>query len=677
MKKVDFHIHTLSTTSEATFEFNLGTLEKYVDATKLDAIAITNHNTFDKNQFELIRETLSITVFPGVEVDLTTGHVLVIGDGNDLADFTTRTQRLPQMITEPSRGISVEDLTVVFGDMACYLVIPHLDKEPAVRGDVLQSLLPYVSAGEVDSPKKFIRAVRDNSKPTPVLCSDVRVSADLPAFPTRHTFIDCGEPTLGAIKQCLTDKGKVALSETEGNRLFPVFADGQMLSTGLNVLFGERSTGKTYALDRIEKAHKPDTVKYIRQFSLVQHDAEKYEREFNRQLQRQQSRVGDAYLSGFKTVLDDVIGVDLATNDRQVAQYVDSLLKTAEETGRRDAFSKTRLFSESEFPARDDKGLTALIESVRHLIENVEYREIIDRHIQVDDLKTLACELIELLWKRGFERRKRTLVNELVRDVKDRLKLRTAAVQVQDVDLYRIAIEKKKTDRFCEIVKWLQVEGTIRTENIQGFTVVAGKAPFAGAGELRDASSVKSAFSDAFKAYDRPYEFLRALLDKGDIPQAEMYRLFVKITYRILNRDGYPVSGGERSEFRLLQEIKDAQNYDILLIDEPESSFDNLFLKSDVNAIIKRISESMPVVVVTHNNTVGASADADYQLYASKEKDGERVVYRLYSGYPTDRQLASVDGETVSNYTITLNSLEAGSDAYNSRRSGYEAIRDR
>jgi ABC-type phosphate transport system ATPase subunit len=44
-----------------------------------------------------------------------------------------------------------------------------------------------------------------------------------------------------------------------------------------------------------------------------------------------------------------------------------------------------------------------------------------------------------------------------------------------------------------------------------------------------------------------------------------------------LNRDGFEVSGGERSEFRLLQEIMVAQNYDVLLIDEPESSFDNFF----------------------------------------------------------------------------------------------------
>ncbi|HDH01377.1 MAG TPA: hypothetical protein ENG80_06175, partial [Nitrospirae bacterium] len=60
-------------------------------------------------------------------------------------------------------------------------------------------------------------------------------------------------------------------------------------------------------------------------------------------------------------------------------------------------------------------------------------------------------------------------------------------------------------------------------------------------------------------------------------------------------------------------------NLDILLIDEPESSFDNMFLRSDVNEIMRDISKSMPVMVVTHNSTVGASIGADYLVYASKK----------------------------------------------------------
>ncbi len=179
------------------------------------------------------------------------------------------------------------------------------------------------------------------------------------------------------------------------------------------------------------------------------------------------------------------------------------------------------------------------------------------------------------------------------------------------------------------------------------------------------------------KEYADPYRYLRALMSDASLTRSDLYRLITKIDYKILNRDGFEVSGGERSEFRLLQEIKDAQNYDILLIDEPESSFDNMFLQTDVNQIIREISQSMPVVVVTHNNTVGASIGADYLLYASKRLEGGKPIYRVYSGHPTDKILASVEGKSIKTHDVVLNSLEAGREAYEDRRCGYAAIEDR
>jgi len=284
--------------------------------------------------------------------------------------------------------------------------------------------------------------------------------------------------------------------------------------------------------------------------------------------------------------------------------------------------------------------------------------------------------LIELLWTKALETKKKNLVNGVVRDIKASLKMRTSAVQVEGVDLYRVSTDKRKVDRFSEIVKCLQREAILSEESIQGFRIVASKGPFAGAGELKLASGVKTAFSEPFKQYQQPYSYLQALKANGNLVASDLYNLFAKISYKILNKDGFEVSGGERSEFRLLQEIKDAQNYDLLLIDEPESSFDNMFLKSDVNQLISRISESMPVVVVTHNNTVGASIGADYVLYASKELEGSSVVYRVYSGYPTDPKLTSQEGKTIGNHEIMLNSLEAGHEAYDERRRRYEALKD-
>ena len=248
----------------------------------------------------------------------------------------------------------------------------------------------------------------------------------------------------------------------------------------------------------------------------------------------------------------------------------------------------------------------------------------------------------------------------------------------------RLMCEYRKSMSHCTTTKqsrnsdirFLKKDAIIFHETLQGFRIEARKHPYGGASEIKAISGTKLAFSDAFRKYENAYNYLRELMQLEGLPSADYYKLFVKISYRILNKDGHEVSGGERSEFRLLQEIADAQNFDLLLIDEPESSFDNLFLKSEVNQILKSISETMPVVVVTHNNTVGASVGADYLLYTTKELENGVPRYRIFSGYPTDKKLVSVDGKVINSHETLLNSLEAGTDAYERRRQSYEAIKD-
>jgi len=675
LKKIDLHIHTIATICDSDFNFSIDKLKDYVGESDLDAIAITNHNVFDGMQFRFIREALSIQVFPGIEISLNECHILLISDVSNLDEFEAMTAKVTNRIIDPSDSISIEELKSIFGNLEEYLIIPHYRKKPAIHPETLSEIACYVSAGEVDSAKKFIRAVKDDTRLTPVLFSDIRISEDLSQLPTRQTFIDCGELTLAAIKTCLKHNGKICLSEKDGNRLFQIFEDGQMMSTGLNVLLGERSSGKTFTLDRINSRN--ENVKYIRQFSLVQQDEASYEREFNNDLQKRKSRFADEYLKGFKSVLDDIMNIDLTKNDREVDGYVSTLLKSAEYADRRDAYSKMALFNETAFSISDDQTLKELIGSVRQLIENVDYRSIIERYLDISALKQLACDLIETLWTRSFENKKKRFVNSLLKDVKESLKIRSSAVQVDDVDLYRVSMDAKKVERFKGIVEFIRKEAVISEESVQGFNVVAKKGPFLSVADVKLASGVKTAFKDVMKEYGDPYRYLQALMSNESLPQAELYRLFSKITYQILNRYGFPVSGGERSEFRLLQEIKDAQNFDILLIDEPESSFDNMFLRSDVNEILRDISKSMPVVVVTHNNTVGASIGADYLLYASKNVIDGKIVYRIYSGYPTDKRLHSTDRYSIANHEIMMNSLEAGRDAYEGRRRTYEVVEDR
>ena len=154
------------------------------------------------------------------------------------------------------------------------------------------------------------------------------------------------------------------------------------------------------------------------------------------------------------------------------------------------------------------------------------------------------------------------------------------------------------------------------------------------------------------------------------------YKYFVKVDYRVLNEDNLTVSGGQLAEYNLLQKIQDAKNYDMLLVDEPESSFDNLFLKKEVIGLLKDMAASMPVIVVTHNNTLGASIQPSYILYAAKTKENGEAKFKIYSGLPTDRELKTPDGEVIDNFTVMMDTLEAGDVAYKERSRNYESLKN-
>jgi hypothetical protein len=675
LKKIDFHIHTRASVQDASFEFSQAKLNEYIQSAQLDCIAITNHNLFDKQQFASIRKQIFIPVFPGIEVDLEKGQILVFDDGEDIDEFDIICGQVSARCANVGDSMSLEEFKSIFGDLNRYILIPHYDKKPALTEQTISQLSPFVTAGEVSSPKKFVYSTKSDERLVPVYFSDCRIREDLSPLPTRQTFIDCSETTFKAIKECLRDKSKVALSRDDGNRLFQIFENGQQISTGLNVILGDRSSGKSHTLEAI-KRNFPEAY-YIRQFALVARDEDEDQKWFNSYLSREQGLFSKNYLLGLQQVIEDVLEIDLKEDERRVDQYVSSLLEYAKETEKHDAFSNAKIYSEDPFPDRNQKGLETLIDSTKNLISNVEFKSTVVKHIPRDSLVALYLDLMRMYAEREDLRLKRIWINELVLDIKSKLQFRSAAPRITDVDLYAVALNKRKIQKFASLAKLARTPATPLRRQKRSFTVVAEVGPFKGAGELRAALRRKIAFSTAYTFYDDPYAFLQQLKSIGDqVIPADFSKLFVKIEFRILNKDGFDASGGERSEFFLLDKIEGASEHEMLLVDEPESSFDNNFLKDEVNAIIKEMSKKMPVVVVTHNNTVGASIKPDYLLCTRKELEDGKITWRTYSGYPANRVLRSPDEAELSTWDVLMGNLEAGSKAYEERRRSYENLKD-
>lgn len=682
MKKCDFHIHTVPTISDADFVFSLDVLKGYVEKMALDVIAITNHNLFDMGNYMAIKEAISphVEVLPGIEVNLEGGHILVISNQDDaeIFDFNNKCEAVRERITDANDTLSIGEFRSIFPELNKYVLIPHYDKSPQLPKDVINSLGEFIVAGEVTSVKKFLYMQKDiHEVLTPVLFSDFRCSdtVDENKYPVRHTFLDVNEVSVNALNICLRDKAKVTLTESDGNKLFCVCSDGQMLSTGLNIMYGRRSTGKTWTLNQIA-AIFGERAKYIKQFELQNFGKDYTSEQFETDQKARLEGIVNIFFSPFKEVVEDVAQMPtLLSDDTEVDSYLKALIKRSEMENIKDVYSNSTLYDEIPYSVGGTNQLRSVINAVITLMESTQYHDLITAHIQTDNLRALLKVLIERLRAIEFSIQCRNLSNDILNDVKSALQMQTALPAIPDIDFYEISKRQCKRESFDKIVNDIKRDRVIYQEKMHRFRIILRTRVFDNASDVKAGQGIGQSLVDAYSNYNNPLSYLKKLIDLG-IDTSKLHRLFVGVQYNILNENGYKVSGGEQSEFTFLQKIKDARTKDILLIDEPESSFDNMFLKKDINNFLKGISEEMPVVISTHNNTIGGSISPDYILYTEKVIEEGEAKYKRYSGYATDTSLKTVDGEEIENYQITIDSLEAGEEAYQERNTLYGILRN-
>lgn len=460
MKKMDLHIHTVSTKRDKPFAFSIEKLKGYVIQEKVDLIAITNHNLFDAQQFSDITNALPIKVFPGIEVDIEGGHLIVITDPSDIDDFTEKCAKVYRLNeTSEDSYISEAQFMEIFNDLGKYILIPHYEKEPKLPLERVPQISPYIKCGEACSAKKFIYMQSRSEKLVPVLFSDWRVE-EKAQFPLgRQTYIDIDDVNMMSLKYALTDKAKVSLKPEDGNSLFQILDNGLQISTGLTVLLGKRSSGKTYTLDQIN-AQFPGG-KYIKQFSLLSTDDEQSQRKFEAALKNRGNSVTESYLGPFKTVVDDVQSVNLEQDAKEIDEYLETLKKAGEDAQRQDIFSKANLYQESNFSIKNLSSLVEMIEAVETLLGSIEYKELVEKYVGRRSLLRLAIALREQYIQEKTDSLHKEYVNSLITSVKKELSVRSSTTAVPDIDLYQILMNQHKVQVFHDVVKMIKNDSLI------------------------------------------------------------------------------------------------------------------------------------------------------------------------------------------------------------------------
>lgn len=671
MKKIDLHVHTKASISDSYFEFNIEKLKEYVNELNLDAIAITNHNLFDREQFEDIQSNIDICVLPGVEVDLEKGHMLVIVPYEKIDDFEKQCNNLSNDIKTANDYITYERFIELFPNYNEYLLIPHYIKKPSINNETIEKFQSNIFCGEVENAKKWSVEKKKENSLVPLLFSDIRIKEDIDTFPNRATYLEINDINISSLKLTLKDKTKVHIAESKNDEEFPIDKTGLLASTKLNIIIGNRSSGKTYTLEKIKKSFKDGNIKYIKQFELTTNCGEN---KFDEIVKADYNSISEDYLLPLKNVVSKVLSIDIENDELKCIEYQNSLIENAINTEKNDIFSKTKLFSEILFDNVQEEETKKLIESIKSLLESEKYKDLIKDNISIEGLVNLLEIFIGLNRKEELSNKLKNSTDEIVTIIKRMLGKKSALTPIKDIDFYQIYKNKVIVEKFENLIASLKLEKEIYTKDFNGYKIKVKRKAFKNATDLKNELKEKMSLKDIFdNYYESPYNYINELKNNG-IEEESIYKTLIKIEYEVLNSRDLKISGGERAEFNLLKELIDAEKYDVLLIDEPESSFDNPFIKSNIIQILKDLAEKTTVFIVTHNNTLGTLIKPNRILYT--QHIDELNEFTVYSGNFSDKELKDCKKRKIKNYSVLMENMEAGETAYQERKEIYEDLKN-
>lgn len=680
--KIDFHIHTVKNEFlDSVINFDLNTLITYVKENGFSAIAITNHNIFDKGQFlEIIDgfKSVDCSVFPGIEISLEGGHILVIGDSTE--ETYTNLEKLSKFVKSEERDdhykMKLDDfLNYVKPDE--YLLIPHYRKDPKIPDNIIEKLGPLIFVGEAQSSKKFAN-IKKEGKFTPVLFSDIRITKidDKEEFSrnflnvSRYTYLKCDTSSFKKIKEALRNKKSTSLTSNFENDFFEIMNGTSLASTGINVLLGKRSSGKTFTLDHLY-GQGGGNVLYIRQFDIVRKcEKEKFE-DF---LKKENDADVAKYCKELNDVFDFINELSPFDIEKDLEKYITSLIESARQD-LDDVYSASPLFQNKQLAELDNQA-TILYKSFDRLLSSSGiYAEKILKEIPRRVLINLYFDFLKEA-KSVFLRNKLIeKANNIGNYVGQNLEKNSTKIRIKEIDFKKVFEYRYSKFKFDNLINKAS-EQTICTKPLFGkfVTEIVLKRQ---KDKRKLKSQLKAKGDIGYLTQESPYiAYFKAKKDDriGTSFGDERYKLFFSVNNKVKTTDGFELSGGQKAEFILLSTLENYHSCDLILIDEMESSFDNPFLNNEIVNKIKEMSQEATVFVSTHNNNLGVSLNPDYYIYHSLEIDESKgvLVHKKYYGSATSEKLIANDGSSIALSNVLISTMEANASAYEERKRKYE-----
>ena len=703
--KIDLHCHTKAIKKGEEKSRSVTTdvfCEKIANA-DVKIVAITNHNSFDFEQYIILRDKVKAfcQVWPGVEIDIqgkTKWHLIVVANPENVTLFNSQINNLFSEKDPNKCTLSIEEVFNALNN--CDVIyIPHFHKTPGIKEEDRKHLNELVG----DDSRVFLElsnhrslGVYTNYGYRSIVGSDVK---DWNTY-EQCEFAELKLPVESFSQFCLLAKRDEAIVETLLNKKQSITLIGKphdsssveiRLYQDVNILFGPKGTGKT---ELIKSLHNGMSARGL---TCVRYIAQDRGEEFKKLtsisgMDRDLLKVGaPSCESDFRT-----IAAWKDTNATPFEQYINwyqtkdnsankKRMRITEATAL--LFTKTDKYSKHKndkdtiikissyidsidlceyFNIADQEEFTELFEKLVDCITSAREKDLIDEHSTILTNKTItkikehadrSTDTVSKPSATGLtdyaENRKNlfTAVNSILEAIK--LPERNEKEYIGELEekgkifinyRYRFLCKESHTKEFPSNI------GITRLRDI-----------VLGLKQIRD-----NIFSDELALIVDEVNF--KIMEAG----ITSLKPFLGISKYICDENGteYSASNGEQGILLLQRTLQ--KEADAYFLDEPELGMGGSFIDANIRPLIIALAKQRKyVVVATHNANIAVRT----LPYTSIFRTHENGKYYTYIGNPFNDVLVNTeDKNDVRSWTEeSMHTLEGGNIAFYERRDIYES----
>lgn len=703
--KIDLHCHTKATKKGDGNGRNV-TPELFAEKVAnsgVKILAITNHNHFDKTQYNTLKNSVRdyCQVWPGVEIDIqgqTKWHLIVVANPDRINIFSSRVNKLFQNKDLDKCTLTIEEVYKALN--ACDIIyIPHYHKSPEIKEADKSKLEKLVN----DDSRIFLElsnhrslGVYTNYGFRSIIGSDVK---DWSTY-DQCTFAELKLPVDSFHQFCLLAKRDKTIVETLLNKKDSIELTAKphksvslkiRLYQDINIIFGHKGTGKSEILkslyaDMISRGlscvqyianEKKDNFKALTSTSSMDRDLKKvhtepYEDRFQVIMRWNDSTptAFNSYISWYQTKNASANKRRMQITESSTLAYVKPLDYHNHELDKSAidiAIAKIQSINTKEYiNSEDEIALDNLLYILQRKIHAKRKEDLIDKYST--DLTNTTIKSIKRNADKCSDTVSKPSSTGLIDFVQKRMNLYNAVNEIICAMQAPPIIEKEK-------IGTLEDKGDIyvasRYKFVDSYSYASEVEKKYGYQNLLDIVNhlmdlKNNIFCDDINI---KVQYIRDKLIELNINSLKPF-LGIKKYICDCNGNEYQPSDGEESIILLQRALhKDADAY---FLDEPELGMGNSYIDATIRPLITNLAKSRKyVVIATHNANIAVRT----LPYMSIFRAHDAGVYSTYCGNPFNDTLVNLTNknDVKSWATESMHTLEGGTEAFYERKEIYES----